>query len=573
MSARSALMLRRCLAWTLALAGLCRLALFGRHSTPEVGPDPLSDIAGQKLLSISCQVDATERLGEISPLIYGIAQPSPGLVEALHLPLTRWGGNPATRYNWEKGNCWNAASDYQFRNGDYGANKPDDRLPSGVADKAILSGRAHHMEMLLTIPTMGWVARDDNTAHRSVGVPTKSGDPVSPGSDAIAGYDPTENRKRVSQRSLPRKGKPFSDPPDLTDDVVYQDEWVLHLVHKFGDAREGGVRFYAMDNEPDLWDRTHVDMHPVRPDYEELLRRFLDYATAVKDVDPSAQITGPVSWGWSGYFFSPRDRGNDNYRTHADRRAHGGMAFLPWFLSQVAAHDRKTGRRTLDILDVHYYPQESKVYSAADDPATRALRLRSVRSLWDTTYRDESWIGEVVALIPRLRQWVNRYYPGTKIGITEWNWGAEKSPDGGLAVADVLGILGRERVDLAVYWASPPAGSPAFLAYKMYRDADGTGGFGDVAVKAESSVPPLVSCYGSLETKTGHLAVMIVNKTDRSTKANITLKAPGALRVAEVFSVGGGQWKTISALPETPIRNGMLEIEVAPASITLLRCR
>ena len=49
-------------------------------------------------------------------------------------------------------------------------------------------------------------------------------------------------------------------------------------------------------------------------------------------------------------------------------------------------------------------------------------RLRSTRSLWDPGYLDESWIGrdvkaEPIALIPRLKNWVSTYYPGTKVGI------------------------------------------------------------------------------------------------------------------------------------------------------------
>ena len=59
---------------------------------------------------------------------------------------------------------------------------------------------------------------------------------------------------------------------------VYQDEWVNHLVRTFGQAANGGVRFYSMDNEPDLWaDNTHLDVHPVRPGYDGMLSGFLEF--------------------------------------------------------------------------------------------------------------------------------------------------------------------------------------------------------------------------------------------------------------------------------------------------------
>ncbi len=280
------------LLWLCALGGIVYIALFaGRVAEP--GHREASSAAPD---AIVLKVNAAQELGPISPYVYGLAFPSSEHVRQLRLKLWRWGGNPNSRYNWEKGNCFNAARDWEFRN--YGDNRnPAARQPSGVADQAIAGKKAAGVDTLLTIPTLGWVARDNNNQTRSLGVPGHSGPPLAPGSDAIQGYYPAENRKRVSQRSLPRKGRPFTDPPDRTDDVVYQDEWVYHLTRKFGRAEQGGVRFYAMDNEPDLWDVTHTDMHPVQADYDELLRQFLDYATAVKDEDPSAQITGPVSWG------------------------------------------------------------------------------------------------------------------------------------------------------------------------------------------------------------------------------------------------------------------------------------
>src|SRR5262249_14207705 len=163
------------------------------------------------------------------------------------------------------------------------------------------------------------------------------------------------------------------------------------------------------------------------------------------------------------------------------------LPFLAWFLQQVAAHDRKTGRRTLDYLDVHFYPQAEGVYlGARSDPATDARRLRSVRALWDPTYGDESWIGTAAQLVPRLRQWVNKYDPGAKLAINEWSWGQEQPLNGGVTVGEILGVFGRERLDMACYWALPVFDSPAFYAWKLYRNADGAGnGFGDIAVVAD----------------------------------------------------------------------------------------
>ena len=276
----------------------------------------------------------------------------------------------------------------------------------------------------------------------------------------------------------------------MTGDAVFQDEWVSHLVNRFGPAEANGVHFYAIDNEPDLWSVTHTDVHPVDADYDEELTSFLDYADAIKDVDPTAQILGPSLSGWTSLFYSARDRGTDKYRTHADRRAHGDMPFLPWWLDQVRQHDQHIGRRTLDVLDVHSYPQGDRIFAGATDEMTNRLRLRSTRSLWDPTYVDESWIGDSIALIPRIRAWVDQYYPGTKIAIGEWNWGADTTMNGAAAIADVLGIFGREGVDLAAYWTSPQPGKSGANAFALYTNYDGQGhGFGDFALAATTSAP------------------------------------------------------------------------------------
>jgi hypothetical protein len=552
--------------WSLAILPLARLRAANRNITGFVFQDaagarqPSIYLAGIVLKGapkappkpaapLTIQIDTSKDVKPISPLIYGLAGGSAAMLRDLRIGSLRWGGNPNTRYNWERGNCWNAARDWQFRNGNYGSRAAEDRVASGVADKFVAKARASGAAALITIPTIGWVARDDNQDNRSVDVPGAGGVPVSPGSDAVKGYDPAANRRVTSVRSFAHKRGAFEYPPDLKDEAVYQDEWVAHLVQKFGRAANGGVRFYAMDNEPDLWAFTHTDIHPVLPDYDEILSKFLEYATAVKAVDPTAQITGPVSWGWTGYFHSPRDHNHWNDRP--DRKAHGDLPLIPWFLDQTRKHDQRTGRRTLDVLDIHYYPQGNGVYGGKTDAATNALRLRSTRALWDPAYKDESWINEPVNLIPRMRTWIGQYYPGTKLGITEWNWGADKTLCGGLAVAECLGVFGREGVALANYWTAPPEQSPGYFAYKLFRNADGQGrGFGDNSVQARSSDPSAVSCFASLDTSdssAGMPAVILINKQpDAEAVATVAIRHSRPLKTASVWRYDGGDLKSIA---------------------------
>ena len=194
-------------------------------------------------------------------------------------------------------------------------------------------------------------------------------------------------------------------------------------------------------------------------------------------------------------------------------------------------HDEAAGGRTIDVVDVHYYPQ-SDVFNEKTDPETNARRLRSTRSLWDPSYIDESWINDRIAFIPRIKQTIERSYPGLPLFISEWNFGADTDINGALAIAEVLGIYGREGVYAAAYWRNPEVGSPGWYAFKMYGNYDGAGSrFGGRVVPATSSGDGPVSSYAALDEATGVLRVMLVNQDPEdaiTTRLDLTGFEPAA---------------------------------------------
>jgi hypothetical protein len=512
--------------------------------------------------SVLLTVEATSTHA-INPLIYGLAHADPSSLDATGARLNRWGGNPNSRYNWVHGSAWNAARDWEFRN--YGESADSPRGPSSVADTFVAANVASSAATWLTVPALGWVARDGQSDHRSTGVPSGGGPPSTVGSSAIIGYDPTANQAATSIRSLARKPK---EPAATGDETVYQDEWMRHLVSRFGSATAGGVTFYSIDNEPDLWSTTHTDVHPVDPDYDEMLSVFVDYATAIKDVDPTAKVTGPALSGWTSLWFSARDRGDDNFASHADRMAHANQPFLEWWLSQIQQYEIQTGKHLLDVLDVHFYPQSAGVFGTLGDEATQRRRLRSTRALWDPTYTDESWIGEPMYLIPRLRAWRDQYAPDALLGIGEWNWGADDTLNGALAIANVLGIFGREGLDLACYWTRPQPGGPGQFAYRLFTDCDGRGrGFGDQSLPASSSAPDDVAVYASRDSSTNETIIVALNHR------------PDAAIPSMLSTPGTAEWYVYDAADLTRIRlmstvesvGDSIRITLPPESLSLLR--
>ena len=164
---------------------------------------------------------------------------------------------------------------------------------------------------------------------------------------------------------------------------------------------------------------THRDIHPVGATMEEIRDKFFDYAGAVKAVDPGALVAAPEEWGWSGYFYSGYDQqygSQHGWSNLPDRATNGGWDYLPWLLDQIRQRATNTNQRLLDVFSVHYYPQSGE-FSSDITPATQLLRNQSTRELWDPNYTSKSWINSTVQLIPRLKGWVNSYYPGTPTAI------------------------------------------------------------------------------------------------------------------------------------------------------------
>ena len=171
-------------------------------------------------------------------------------------------------------------------------------------------------------------------------------------------------------------------------------------------------------------------------------------------------------------------------------------------------------------------------------------------------------------LIPRLRSLVNTYYPGTKIGITEYSWGAENFIGGATAQADILGIFGREGLDLAARWTTPDAATPTFKAMQMYRNYDGkNSAFGSVSVSDTVPDSDALSSFASVRRSDGALTVMVINKS-------LASPTPISLSVSHFGGTTASVWQltsanTIAHLPNTALRGGRVSATLPAQSITL----
>ena len=322
---------------------------------------------------------------------------------------------------------------------------------------------------------------------------------------------------------------------------------------------ERRAALYFLDNEPTLWHETHRDVHPNPVGYEELLDRTLRYGEAIRRAAPDAVIAGPALWGFSALFDSATGR--------PDREAHGGIPLLAWYLRALRAYEKKTGTRILDVVDVHFYPQGEGIGLGVEgntDPDTSARRIRSVRALWDPAYRDESWIEEPVRLLPRLREWIDANYPGRGISIGEWNFGAERHISSGLATAEALGRFAEAGVTAAFYWTAPPRGSPAFWAFRAFRDYDGRGGkFGDVFLGSSSAQG--ASAFASMDAAGTRAVIVAVNPNPEPAPMTFEI-AGGQPKEARLYTYAGGSGFAVERL--APGRR--MVTRLAPFSISTI---
>jgi hypothetical protein len=489
-------------------------------------------------VAVTIAVDAQLNRHPISPLIYGVAFGSASQMSDLNFTVNRSGGNAETRYNWLI-DAHNRGRDWYFESiGDSSSG-----TPGASDDNFVSASKGGGAAPMITIPMIGWAPKLGSGRGKLASYSISRYGPQT-GSDAQ--YMPDAGNGVGTNASAHTSWLITTNTPtdaNFATNSALQAALVQHLTNRWGVSTNGGVRYYLMDNEHTLWQSTHRDVHPIGPTMQEIRDKFFDYAGVVKAIDPNALVLAPEEWGWSGYFFSGYDQQNPG---NLDRATNGGWDYCPWLLNQFYQRATNTNQRLLDYFTLHCYPQGGESGGNLST-SIQLLRNRSTRQLWDTNYVDASWIGSqpannILMLIPRMKQWVATYYPGTKIGITEYNWGAEGNINGATAQADLLGIFGREGLDLDTRWTAVTNTDPVYKAMKLYRNYDGSKStFGDLSVSATGPNPDSVSTFAALRSSDGALTLMVINK-------QLTATATATVNITNRLLGGTGQvWQLTSA--------------------------
>lgn len=510
---------------------------------------------------IDFTIDIEAQSHDISPYIYGVNYhpnsiyvsgiPS-HVLEEMNLQFRRLGGNRSTGGNWENNASYSGTDLFPPQTDWYSClahglnhDAPECDIPAFNAQQFLTTypNVSADYYSINTIPMTGWVA-----AER---YPEVSSDLDN------SNYDPSVHFNQVI---FDKQGS-LQFPPDLTDGVVYTEEHIDHLINTYGSSITGGFRGYALDNEPGLWASKHPHLRTpsgqsalIGDEYansapvtvNELLTKSTELADVIKNLDPNAEIFGPVLYGWQAYI---------DLQTAAD---YGTLCpnddwFIRCYLREM--QNRKpagaTYDRLVDVLDIHWYPElyvnNVRVVShggGAGSADLQTARMQAPRALYDPDYPTylanngtaESYIvaaygEEFLPLLPKLTQTTTNTDPGVKLAVTEFSPGGESHISGGIATADLLGAFGRENIYAAAFWLTEDWSDlyiPA--AYKLYRNYDGNNAtFGSSSLAVTTTDQPDAneilnsSVYASLDDN-GNVHIIILNKNQtESLTGNIDL--------------------------------------------------
>ncbi len=518
----------------------------------NVSADPATNGAAARAVTVTVNPSVRH---PISPYIYGINFATKLEDRPAGLTLDRSGGNRWTAYNWET-NASNAGSDYLYQNDNSLGNEGE---PGAGVSSIIAADQKNGMASLVTFQLQGLVAGD-----------TKG--PV-----AVTSPPDRTRFKKVFYEKKTVTNESFSVKPSASDDYVYMDEFIWALDRKFSGqgifSKQPSKQpvFATLDNEPDLWKTTHLEVQgPTAITADSFIAKTVALATALKKQFPDVTIFGPGNYGFLGLY---------SWNGEIGTSVSGSNWFADKYLTALKAASTSFGKPLVDVYDFHWYPEATdgsgkRITTLTNpdltDDQVQAI-VQSPRSLWDKTYREKSWIMDVtgnqpIDILDRLQTRIDADSPGTKLAITEYDNGGAQHIAGTIAEADNLGVFGARGLFAASLW--PLAKDPYPLAaFRAYRDFDGANhNFGDISVQATSSDVANVVAYVSTDsTRAGRVVMVAINRS-RSEQVTSIAGQPlsGAAHLFQITAATAAKQSTIK-----PVAAGVQPVSGSELTLTL----
>ena len=517
--------------------------------TPVPPPPPAADV--------TITIDPT-KTKPISPYIYGTNFYSGNTAPQPNFTFDRAGGNRWTAYNWEN-NYSNAGSDYIYNNDLYLCNAGcNAAIPAEAVRTFIAADQSAGLASLVTFQMQGLVSADGNG-------PVSTANP------------PDMTRfKTVADKKSTVSSVPFTTTPPTTDANVFMDEFAWALDQKvpgiFG-ANPTHPTFLSLDNEPDLWNATHLEVQgSTNVSSANFITKTVTLSQALKDQFANLIIFGPVNYGFNGIYSWQGD-------PSLSPTPNGGNWFADKYLAGIKTASAAYGKPVVDVYDFHWYSEATDgttrvtnmTGSSLTDAQVQAI-VQSPRSLWDTTFKENSWItnsvlGGPIYILGRLQAKIDAENPGMKIAITEYENGGFNHIAGTIAQADNLGIFGSLGIFAANFW--PPGGTYSYTlaAFRAFRGFDGANAnFGDISLQSTSSDAASVVVYASTDTTPpGRVVFVAINRSNTSKVTAINGQAlSGTAHLYQMTAASASAQSVVQ-----PVSMGTMAVSGSSLTITL----
>jgi hypothetical protein len=492
----------------------------------------------------------------ISPYIYGIniATTVDGLPS--DLTLDRTGGNRWTAYNWEN-NASNAGKDYIYQN-DGSLSRGGE---SGAAVSALIEAdQKKGMASMVTVQMQGLVAADTRGPVNVANPPDKT------------------RFKNVVEAKKSVSSEPFTLKPSVSDDNVYMDEFVWALDQRFKGQNIFGAKpgthpvFISLDNEPELWNSTHLEIQGKKGiSSDSYIAKTVSLATAIKKQFPDAVLFGPANFGFMGIY---------NWLNELSASPTGNNWFVDKYLTALRSASNTFGKPLVDVYDFHWYPEATDsggkrinylMSPTLTDDQVQAI-VQSPRSLWDKTYQEKSWItnsvlNQPIAILDRLQTRINAENPGMKLAITEYDNGGGQHIAGTIAQADNLGVFGAQGLFAANMWLLSQKEPYSLAGFRAFRNFDGADHhFGDTSVQTTSSDVAKVVVYVSTDSsRAGRVVMVAINRSPADQATTITGQPlSGTAHLFQMTAPTAAKQSTIH-----PVATGVQPVSGSSMTLTL----
>jgi hypothetical protein len=416
--------------------------------------------------AVGIQIDAGKGRIPISPDIYGrnndfsdnpsspTSAGNVALYKAAGLRMSRDnGGNNSTKYNWRR----KLSSHPDWYNNVY-------KHDWGFASQDVQS-RLPGVDLLWALQVLGKVARTDSANYPDYGDGSNASKNWAGGGD-ISKY--------------------LMDWPADSVAAIFSN-W-------FSPVSAGGLgldstrlRYWNMDNEPEVWGSTHDDVVTAPITAEDYLAKYFAVAKAARAKFPGIRLVGPVftnEWQWYAW--------NNVVIAGKDGTANRNFCWVEYFIKRVAEEQASSGVRLLDVLDFHFYPGTSN-----DHDITQLHRV-----WFDTTYNypgangcklvNGSWDNNQTKeyVMERSRRWLAKYMGAdNRVGFAVTEHGALSGSANAIALwhASMLGTFADQGATIFTPWDWYPGQWEVLHLFSTYAKT--------TRVLSTSALDTMVSAY------------------------------------------------------------------------------